>query len=384
MSKILILSPWAPPPDGIADHSSSLASTWTALGHKVLVIAPGTTSPTKLSVDDAFTQPITTTRSLSLLRLKENLAVIRHFQPDMIYLAFAIPALGPSLFAALAVCRALKYSTPSILACHEASREIDLPLLGPLVYSLAKRATTHAVAFSDPALASLTSHGFSPALLPLGLTIPAPASPSDLQTLAKKYNVTKPLILESGFILPAKGAAILVEAARILKETRPDLDFQVLIAGSPRPRTGIFKPFGEKDVAHAKLLADTVKREKLSSVVSFTPHMSSHDFQTMFQLATINALPYLDITQSSIASHALAAGSTIVASDIPGLRADLGPAARFVTPNNAQSLARVLAELLASPRERNALAAAARSRALDATFTQVAKDLLALTREVSP
>lgn len=40
MTRILLLSSYEPPPDGIAKHSSHLMDAWDSAGHQVLVVSP--------------------------------------------------------------------------------------------------------------------------------------------------------------------------------------------------------------------------------------------------------------------------------------------------------------------------------------------------------
>jgi glycogen(starch) synthase len=72
------------------------------------------------------------------------------------------------------------------------------------------------------------------------------------------------------------------------------------------------------------------------------------------------------------------AGAALVLSDIPTFRELWGGAARFVAPEDARGLARVLERLHSSPAERGALAISARQRALRYTLEQMLQGTLAV------
>ena len=86
-------------------------------------------------------------------------------------------------------------------------------------------------------------------------------------------------------------------------------------------------------------------------------------------------MPYRRITQSGIANLALSSKAVIVSSDLPGLRSDLGDAARYVEAGNPRALAKQIVELLADDASsiRRHLRELSGERAVASTYAKVAQ-----------
>ncbi|MGA2469583.1 MAG: glycosyltransferase family 4 protein [Solirubrobacteraceae bacterium] len=95
--------------------------------------------------------------------------------------------------------------------------------------------------------------------------------------------------------------------------------------------------------------------------------VSDAELAACFARAELVVLPYREIEQSGVAATALAFGSALVLSDIGGF-SELGEAgaARLVPPGDAQALRAAIVELLADPKAREQLSAAARALAAGA------------------
>ncbi|NOK37276.1 glycosyltransferase family 4 protein [Corallococcus exercitus] len=94
--------------------------------------------------------------------------------------------------------------------------------------------------------------------------------------------------------------------------------------------------------------------------------------------APVYALPARYEPFGLSALEAALAGCALVLGDIPSLREVWGDAARFVPPDDSRALARTLRFLMDHPREREALAARGRERALTFTPDRMAEAYLEL------
>ncbi|XHF30560.1 glycosyltransferase family 4 protein [Corallococcus exercitus] len=94
--------------------------------------------------------------------------------------------------------------------------------------------------------------------------------------------------------------------------------------------------------------------------------------------ASVYALPARYEPFGLSALEAALAGCALVLGDIPSLREVWGDAARFVPPDDPRELARTLRFLMDHPREREALAARGRERALTFTPDRMAEAYLGL------
>src|ERR1700691_964196 len=97
MSRILVFSPYEPPPDGIANHSSHLVAAWDSAGHSVLVVsAKGARG---LTQSEPIGPHSTLVRSLQMLSNRRVHREIIKFNPDVVIVQFAIAAIGMNIWA---------------------------------------------------------------------------------------------------------------------------------------------------------------------------------------------------------------------------------------------------------------------------------------------
>jgi glycosyltransferase involved in cell wall biosynthesis len=157
-------------------------------------------------------------------------------------------------------------------------------------------------------------------------------------------SVDRPVILCFGLVRPYKGADVLIEAFGQVEGA------ELWIVGMPR-----------MDLTPLRALA-----ERTPGTVRFVDRfITDPEIPAYFRRADIVALPYRAIEQSGVLYTALAFGSAIVASAIGGFT-EIGErdgALRLVPPGDPAALGETLAELVADPARRAALAAAARRAA---------------------
>ena len=375
MQRVLIISSYAPPADGIATHAGDLATAFVSRGAEVLVLAPGSVRPRSLHLLERPQPGVHLARSLGIIRLRTTRRLVAQFAPDLVYLQFAIPALTTTVPAALALCRVLRGHIPVVAGLHEPARE--LALLGPLgrlVYRVVDASVTAAVTFSTAGTAALEAGRFftsarqsaEPRLIQtaLGNGPHDPPLPHAVDQLVRRWAITQPLVLSLGFTHPEKGTDLLLEAAAQLLD-RP---IQFMVAGSPRHRRGLFRVFGRADHAYQASLEAFAAAHRLENV-TFRPYVSQEDLAPLLAAAAVVVLPYKNTTQSAIAALATTHHCAIVASDIPGLRGSLAAAATYFTPGDPVSLADTLRTLLADPHHLATLRTAAGDLAATQTFS---------------
>jgi glycosyltransferase involved in cell wall biosynthesis len=263
---------------------------------------------------------------------------------------------------------------PVVTAFHEPVREIDR--LGPLsrwIYRQMEGNSTVGVAYSAAGATALVASGlFEKATeLPHGCS-PVEVTSGDLARVREKYRITSPLIISLGFSHVDKGTDLLVEAMSEITR-RLEGDVQFLIAGSPRPRRGVFRLLGRADRRfHDRLSLDSHELTGVS--VAMCGFIPGEDVAALLHLASAVVLPYRRSTQSGVANQALAAGAVVLASDIPELRADLGTAAHFFRSGSVADLVDKSVYVLSSSQD--AIREAAILRATERSYDVVAARLV--------
>jgi glycosyltransferase involved in cell wall biosynthesis len=196
-------------------------------------------------------------------------------------------------------------------------------------------------------------------------------SPENLDQVRDRYTITSPLVLSLGFAHPDKGTDLLVDSIPEVNR-RLEGKVQFLLAGSPRQRHGIFRLMGRSDQRFHRTLLErlTLVTGASIDVCGFVP---DEDVAALLFLSSAVVLPYRRATQSGIANLALSASAVIVASDIPELRGDLGPAAHYFRSGSASELTQTLVSVLTNSQGEIRIAAAARAsqRSYDITAAEL-------------
>ena len=168
--------------------------------------------------------------------------------------------------------------------------------------------------------------------------------------IRKRYGLgNKKIVLFFGYINKDKGTEYLIKAAREFYDANPKKEKEVvfLIAGSVRPRKGLFKLFQKEDLEYYTSLRDLVKKLNLKEKVIFTGYVREEETYSVFKLSEIIVLPYINVEQSGVLNWALASQRPIIASNIGGLKETLGSPGILVEPRNFKSIANKIERLLA-------------------------------------
>jgi len=97
LARILLLSPYEPPSDGIARHSAHLVDAWDSAGHSVLVISPATKRGLNTSEVIGSRSKVSRIMRKTPRRSVSNEAL--SFDPDIVVVQFSIATFNVDLWS---------------------------------------------------------------------------------------------------------------------------------------------------------------------------------------------------------------------------------------------------------------------------------------------
>jgi glycosyltransferase involved in cell wall biosynthesis len=377
--RILFIGAFPPPEDGIARHNASLVAAFEELGHDVAILASGKGG----EQDQGTSRSIQ--RSIGVLPNRSSIRFIDTAQPDVALVTFAIPTFAMGLASLFVICTHLKRrGIPLIIGFHEPVRDLQaLPFVGHMIYAVLRSFASASFAFSPPGAKALREQlRFSDvAVVPLG--VPPEAMVVGVRHLPPELGIDAnlPSLLMAGFIHPDKGAGAVLEVANDLAR---DIGgpLEIVISGTPRKRSGLFRFFGRIDQRHYADLRARAGELDHAVRVHFVGFVPMTTLTALISSATIVVLPYQRATQSSMANAALGAAAATVASDLPGLVDDLGDAARYFRTGDTQDLRRALAAVLGSADEQERIREAALRRREERSLHSSAAAIIDIARNV--
>jgi glycogen(starch) synthase len=309
--------------------------------------------------------------------------MVRLWSPDVIHVQFAVAAFGTRTRALLSWLRFLRSATqvPVVATMHEVTRD-TAALRGPgrALYRKLAAHCDHVIVHTRDARAVLTGQMGVPE--PRVTVIPHPqASPpgevSSAADLRGRFGLgDAELLLAFGFVHVDKGLDDLERALGTLRRSgalppdalSPDR-VRLIIAGTVRPRQGLFRIFELRDRLHLARVLRMARRDGIVDLIVRTGYVPEADVAGWFRAAAAVVLPYRRTEQSGVASLAAAFRAPVLASTAGGL-GDRGAPSRWVfPPRSPGAMAAVIARFLDAPPEERA--EAARGRA-DADMNSVA------------
>ena len=372
MSRILVVTEWAPPSAGIARHSGFLVDEWIAAGHEVLILAPTESSPLG---DEDRSDTFRVRRVLTSRLSASTRQLIDEFQPDHVIVQFSFAALRAATFGALALVRhCADLGAHVAIICHEASRDTGRTgLLGRSIYRRLAKLDVDPIAFVESEREVLEGLGFQRIrLMPHGVALQPDVGAAQRARVNHEIAHDRPLVMAYGYIHPHKGFETFVSAANLVGTD----DVTFLLAGQVRQRRGVFRWFGRIDTEYGEKLNEQIRSSACATRFERLGFVEDQLLSALLQSAAVVVLPYREISQSGVAAELLANGSAVVATDLPGLRAMLASAAHFVPVENPAALAKAIEELLASPSEQATLRQRALERRAQTSFSATAALLL--------
>jgi phosphatidyl-myo-inositol alpha-mannosyltransferase len=369
--KVALVSPYdLGVPGGVQSHVEQLAAELTRLGDTVTVLGPGSPArhatpapdrtdahPTWLGLGRSHAIPFN--GSLAPIALDPRVGrrvgrALREIDPDVIHVHEPmVPAVGPAAVWSKAA--------PVVATFHAWS---DRAGAYRLARPVARRLLTHVavrIAVSDAAASYHAGALGVPAgsfrVVPNGVDA---ARFGDAAPLASVHEPTRPTLLFVGRLEHRKGLEQLVRAFTLLRAERSDLRLLVVGDGPERARCEQLLP--------ARLRAD----------VRFLGRVAQDELPGCYAAADVYVSPALGGESFGIVLlEAMAAGTPVVASDIPGYRTVVtdGVDGRLVAPGDPRALAVAIGALLDAPALGRALATEGRRRAARADWSVVAATL---------
>jgi glycosyltransferase involved in cell wall biosynthesis len=185
----------------------------------------------------------------------------------------------------------------------------------------------------------------------------AGSTPPDLRARFGLGNAE--LLIAFGFVHVDKGLGDLVRALRMLRASGTPLEgVRLVIAGTVRPRTGLFRLFELRDRAHLAGVMRLARRGGLDGLIVRTGYVPEADIAGWFQAAAAIVLPYRRTEGSGVAGIAATFAVPVLASTAGGLGEQYADGQWTFPPRAPRQLSHVLRRFLATaPQRRGAPAA---------------------------
>jgi glycosyltransferase involved in cell wall biosynthesis len=355
--RILFVSPYPPTRDGIGTYTRTLMTALKAGGHETRVVVP---RPLEGPSSDVLGHLGSGGPDLATLG-----DVVRSWSPDLIHLQFGVGAFGSRTRALLSWLRLIRAADhpPVVATMHEVTRDTAL-LRGPgrALYRKLAAQCDHVIVHTRSARASITGQVGMPEAKVTVISHPEAQPPrvvSSAADLRAHFGLgDAELLLAFGFVHVDKGLDDLIRALRVIRRSgAPSLDrVRLVIAGTVRPRSGLFRAFELRDRLHLARVLRMARRAGLEDTIVRTGYVPDADVAGWFQAAAAAVLPYRRIEQSGVAGLANAFGVPVLASTAGGLGEQYGGSPWTFAPASPGELATVLARFLAAPPDERARA----------------------------
>jgi glycosyltransferase involved in cell wall biosynthesis len=362
--RIVFVSPFPPARDGIGTYSQMMIAALRAVGHEAVVVLP---HAQKTPTEDVI--GVLSPRQSNLASLTE---VVTKWNPDIIHVQFAFAAFGIRTRVLCSWLRSMRIATgvPVVATMHEVTREIAA-LRGPgrALYRMLARQCDRVIVHTRIAHAALTG----PVCVPeaKGNVIPHPeatppravSAPADLRVRFGLGDAE--LLVAFGFVHVDKGLGDLVRALDSLRRSGACGlgGVRLVIAGTVRPRHGLFVLFGLRDRLHFARVLRMARHAKVRENIVLTGYVPEADVSGWFKAAAAVVLPYRRTEQSGVAALANAFGVPVLASTAGGLGEQYGSSGWTFPPRDPKELADVLGRFLTMPPSERAVNVNRRSAA---------------------
>lgn len=348
--KVLFVSPFPPAKDGIGAYTRSLVTALRDAGADARVVLPRPQQGAGQDVIGALTR-----RRSGLERLSEAVGAWR---PDIIHVQFAVAAYGTRTSTLLAwldhACSVM--GIPVIVTMHEVTRDTaTLRNPGRVLYRSLVARSDQVIVHTNAARSILTQQLDVPAgkvrVIPYIAASPPPAVSTQADLRARYGLGDAKLLISFGFIHVDKGLDDLMRCLRIAQRSDSTLlgNVRVVIAGTVRPRRGLFRAFELRDWLHLWRVLQMARRAHVRNLIVVTGYVPDADVAGWFEAAAGIVLPYKRTEQSGVAALANAAGVPVLASTAGGLGEQYEGSDWLFPPRSPEEFAKVLARFISSP-----------------------------------
>lgn len=316
--KILLVSPYPPVLDGIGKYTQELVRELDGHGHDIKVAIPRPVAGAPPEVVIVVGAPVKGARA----RLPSG------WRPDVVHVQFAVAAYGTRVLALLRWLRTVKdgLGIPVVATMHEAIRDIrSLRIVGRLLYRrlavLSDAIIVHTNLAKEYLVTSTGTTESKVAVVPHPTMPPPPLAVQTAELRSRFALGACRVLLAFGFIHVDKGLSDLVDALGKAARANPLLfsDVRLVVAGSVRPRTGLFRIFELRDRVHLRRVLRRARGHDIDRNIVLTGYVPDQDVGGWFSMATAAVLPYRRADQSGVASLARAYGTPVLSSDVGGL-----------------------------------------------------------------
>lgn len=353
--KVLFVGPFPPAKDGIGAYTRSLVTTLRDAGSDARVVLPRPQSCAGQYVLGALSR-----RRSELARLSEVLAA---WGPDVIHVQFAVAAYGARISNLLAWLDHLRsvMHVPVIVTMHEVTRDTAaLRNPGRALYRSLVTRCDHVIVHTNAARSILTQQLHVPvgkvSVIP-HTAARAPRAVSTPADLRNRYGLgDAELLVSFGFVHVDKGLDDLIRCLRIVRRSDSTLleNVRVVIAGTVRPRRGLFRVFELRDWLHLWRVLQMARWAQLRHLIVLTGYVPDDDVAGWFEVAGGIVLPYKRTEQSGVAALANAARVPVLASTAGGLGEQYEGSEWLFPPESPEEFAKVLTRFLCSPASQRA------------------------------
>jgi len=361
-------------PGGVQTQVSGLAEALVRAGTHVTVVTPVTD---KRNRPAAAFELIGVGKSVSIsangsrapvaptpAAMTRTLRALRLVRPDLVHIHEPLTP-GPSLAALVAGPR------PIVGTFHRSGSDGLYRVEGLALRPFARRMDT-AVAVSEAARSTAREvlGPFLPSILviPNGVDVRRYALDPEVPAPAAREGEAMPLrILFVGRHEERKGLAVLLEAVEILRRNTA--------AGEPA-RTARVQVVGD-----GPQTVDVRRRFAALDATEWLGAVGDEEKVRLLRAADVFVAPSLRGESFGVVLlEAMAAGTAVIASDLPGYRLAAGEAANWVPVGDAQALAAVLAEVLGVRAERERLVRMGNERVASYALDSIAERYLEIYR----
>lgn len=350
-------------PGGVRSHVHDLALALMSHGHEVSVLAPAD-DPTTLPawvVDGG--RPVAVPYNGSVARVNFGLKATRTVRRWIREGDFDVLHVHEPVAPGLSLLACWSARGPMVATWHSSHTRSRILSAGYAIAQTAMEKLSGRIAVSEDARRTLVSHvGGDAVLIPNGVRI-APYATGEAMP-----DVRSPALLFLGRIdEPRKGLQVLIDALPALVEAVPDV--RVLVAGP-----------GDMDDRLARL------EPHIASRVTLLGRVSDEDKIRALRAVDVYVAPHTGGESFGIVLiEAMAAGTPVVASDLPAFRRVLqdGSCGVLFDTGDAQALARELTRMLADASLRERYAHAGSQRVQDFDWERVVDDVIAVYDSVT-
>lgn len=200
------------------------------------------------------------------------------------------------------------------------------------------------------------------AVAPLGVESVGALPQERIDSILHRLQITRPFLLNIGTIEPRKNLVTLIRAFEGIAAEFPDLT--LVLAGK----------LGWKYGETVEAMQTSAAAKRIRSI----GYISDEEKTALLQACELFIYPSLYEGFGLPLLEAMAAGAPVIGSNVSSMPEVVGDAGELIDPRDAETLARLMAELLSDPSRRARMRGAGRARAASFTWRRTAERTYAL------